>query len=221
MDVLKKGFLFSWKHAALLLLVLYAALFPFYKYILDVDAVGYITVARHYAAGDWHNAVNGYWSPLNSWLLAPFIKMGLNDVRCFKIANLFFGFGVLYQTERLFRYFAFTPKIKTGILFTVALMMVYYASIQIAADMLFVWIFLMYVNVVLKGDLDTSIRTNMQAGLIAAIAFFAKTYGGVFFMIHFSFLHLAWYPFFNKKGWHIKQWLAGLIAFLPLVLVWI
>ena len=80
---------FGWKHAALLLLVLFAALFPLYQYIFDIDAIGYITVARHYAAGEWNHAINGYWSPLNSWLMVPLIKLGFSDLLCFKIANIF------------------------------------------------------------------------------------------------------------------------------------
>ncbi len=204
---------FGWKHAALLLLVLFAALFPLYQYIFDIDAIGYITVARHYAAGEWNRAVNGYWSPLNSWLIVPLLKLGFSDVLCFKIANVFFGVGVLHQTEKMLNRFLFSAKQKTGILLTVMVMALYYASVQLAADMLFVWLFLMYVNVVLKNDLDTNLRSNVKAGLIAAIAFFAKTYGGVFFILHFSFIHFVWFPFVQKKGWHLQKYVAGVTAF--------
>jgi hypothetical protein len=217
-SIIKSGF--NWKHAALLLLVLFAALFPFYQYIFDIDAIGYITVARHYAAGEWSHAINGYWSPLNSLLMVPLLKMGLNDVLCFKIANAFFGIGVLYQTEKVLNRFLFSTKQKTWILLTVMVMALYYASVQLAADMLFVWIFLMYINVVLKEDLDTSLRSNFQAGVIAAIAFFAKTYGGVFFILHFSFIHFVWFPFIQKKGWHLQKYVTGLFAFFPLIIVW-
>ncbi len=211
---------FSWQHAAVLLMILFAALFPFYQYILDIDAIGYITVARHYAAGEWKHAVNGYWSPLNSWIMLPLLKMGFNDVLCFKIANVFFGIGVLYQTDKMLHRFVFTAKLTTWILLTVMVMVLYYASVQLAADLLFVWLFLLYVNVILKDDLDKSVLTNIYAGFIAAIAFFSKTYGGVFFIIHFTFIHFVWFPFIKKKGWHLLKYMAGLMAFLPLILLW-
>jgi hypothetical protein len=40
-----------------------------YTYI-DPDGISYLDVADAYVRGDWQNAVNSYWSPLYSWLLA-------------------------------------------------------------------------------------------------------------------------------------------------------
>lgn len=38
--------------------------------IMDADGVAYSDIAKAYLRGDWHNALNSYWSPLYSWLLA-------------------------------------------------------------------------------------------------------------------------------------------------------
>ncbi|MEO7313285.1 MAG: hypothetical protein ABIX01_23065 [Chitinophagaceae bacterium] len=211
---------FNWKHASLLLTVLFAALYPLFRHVVDIDAIGYITVARHYATGDWHDAINGYWSPLNSWLMVPFVSMGFNGVMCFKIANLVFAIGALYQAQRLLRQFSFTSRQHSAILLTAMIMVLSYAMVQLAADMLFVWIFLWYVNEATHADLVYDTKLNARLGLIAVIGFFAKTYGGVFFVMHFSFLHLFWVPLIQRKGWHLKNYSAGMLAFLPLVLVW-
>ena len=40
------------------------------RYAFDPDGVAYADVARAWLRGDWHNALNTYWSPLYSWLLA-------------------------------------------------------------------------------------------------------------------------------------------------------
>ncbi|MBD2021542.1 hypothetical protein H6F43_15285 [Leptolyngbya sp. FACHB-36] len=37
--------------------------------IATMDAVAYLDVGDAYARGDWSNAINGYWSPLYSWIL--------------------------------------------------------------------------------------------------------------------------------------------------------
>ncbi len=37
---------------------------------MNVDGMSYIDVARTYANGNWAGAINGYWSPLYSWLIA-------------------------------------------------------------------------------------------------------------------------------------------------------
>jgi hypothetical protein len=40
------------------------------RYVYDPDGVAYVDVARAWLRGDWHNALNTYWSPLYSWLIA-------------------------------------------------------------------------------------------------------------------------------------------------------
>jgi hypothetical protein len=40
------------------------------RFYIDPDGVSYFDVAQAYARRDWSHAINGYWSPLYSWLLA-------------------------------------------------------------------------------------------------------------------------------------------------------
>jgi hypothetical protein len=40
------------------------------RFYIDPDGVNYSDVAHAYARRDWLHAINGYWSPLYSWLLA-------------------------------------------------------------------------------------------------------------------------------------------------------
>lgn len=39
------------------------------------DAVSYLDIGDAYLRGDWHRAINAYWSPLYSWLLGFFIAI--------------------------------------------------------------------------------------------------------------------------------------------------
>jgi hypothetical protein len=41
-----------------------------YRFYIEPDGVNYFDIARAYLRRDWTNALNGYWSPLYSWLLA-------------------------------------------------------------------------------------------------------------------------------------------------------
>ncbi|HYB60236.1 MAG TPA: hypothetical protein VEH50_02045 [Methylomirabilota bacterium] len=45
------------------------------RFFIEPDGVNYLDVARAYLRGDLHAAVNSYWSPLYSWLLA--VAIGL------------------------------------------------------------------------------------------------------------------------------------------------
>lgn len=39
-------------------------------YLINADAMSYLDIAEAYLRGDWHSAVNSYWNPLYSWLIA-------------------------------------------------------------------------------------------------------------------------------------------------------
>lgn len=53
----------------------------------NVDGISYISIAKQYAAGLGPVAINGYWSPLVSWLMAPFIAAGIDPLFSFMIVN--------------------------------------------------------------------------------------------------------------------------------------
>jgi hypothetical protein len=41
-----------------------------HHYLVNADAMSYLDIAEAYVRRDWSNAVNAYWSPLYSWLIA-------------------------------------------------------------------------------------------------------------------------------------------------------
>ncbi len=41
-----------------------------HRFLLDPDGICYVDIAKFYLRGDWHSALNSYWSPLFSWLIA-------------------------------------------------------------------------------------------------------------------------------------------------------
>ena len=42
------------------------------RYIIFSDGISYLEIAEAYSQQDWMNAINSYWSPLYSWVLAAF-----------------------------------------------------------------------------------------------------------------------------------------------------
>ena len=39
------------------------------RHAFDADGIAYVEIGEAYVRGDWSSAINGYWSPLYSWLL--------------------------------------------------------------------------------------------------------------------------------------------------------
>lgn len=62
------------------------------RYILgNIDGISYLSIARQYAAGQWETAINAYWSPLISWLIAPLLVIGVPEILAFNLISGFSG----------------------------------------------------------------------------------------------------------------------------------
>lgn len=53
----------------------------------NIDGLSMMSIARQYADGNVADAVNGYWSPLVSWLMAPVIALGAGLTTAYMIVN--------------------------------------------------------------------------------------------------------------------------------------
>ena len=45
------------------------------RHVVNPDGIAYLDIADAYGRGDWTSALNAYWSPLYSWLLAPAVAL--------------------------------------------------------------------------------------------------------------------------------------------------
>lgn len=45
------------------------------RFTMNPDGISYLDIGDAYWRGDWHNAINSYWSPLYSWILGFFLKV--------------------------------------------------------------------------------------------------------------------------------------------------
>jgi hypothetical protein len=45
------------------------------RFVMNPDGISYLDMGDAYWRGDWHNAINAYWSPLYSWILGFFLNV--------------------------------------------------------------------------------------------------------------------------------------------------
>src|SRR5581483_4908259 len=152
----------------------YAGLYPLYKYFFASDGIGYLAVTKHLAAGDFVNGINGYWSPLHSWLGVPFYKAGMNEFTVFRLLNIFFGAGILIAVHALLNKLTITGTLKTITLCTCIPIVLCYAF-DFGVDELLCLMLLIYANVIIQKDLFTKPGKNVLCGIIGCISYFAKT----------------------------------------------
>jgi hypothetical protein len=200
-----------------LFLALFLLSWPFYIYIFDVDGIGYAAVAHHYIKGDWEKAVNGFWNPLHSWLVIPFIKAGLADGAAFKTSNAIIALASLVSLHYLLQKFTLTEGLKTCIQLCSVILLLHYAYYELAADVLFVLLMLLYFNLYFSEKFYTSNTKNFLAGLLGAALYLCKSYGFPFFIFHFTVIHL----FLNSdKRRALIPYITGLTIFLACSFLW-
>ncbi|MGH9772188.1 MAG: hypothetical protein ACRD4Q_10895 [Candidatus Acidiferrales bacterium] len=177
-------------HKLYVALALYCALLllaaPLFLYLLGPDVVAYISIARHYATGDWADAVNTYWSPLVSWLTAPLVLIGIPGLIAFKIVGIFAGAAALLATVKLARGFEISSGIQTVIVCTAALMIASYSLTGSSTDVLVLAIALFYFKIILDHSYEHSRTAGILCGLLGALGFYAKAYIFCFFLVHFT-----------------------------------
>lgn len=149
--------------------------------ITNIDGVSYMGIARQYAAGDLGDAVNAYWSPLVSWLMAPFVRAGLglttsyvtvNALAC--VAILVLGAWLVLRVTRSGWAAAFTSAATTPVLLAnVArqtpdlLVLLWFVA--------FVWV-LLVADGARNGTLRRRIVVGAGLGALCAFGFFAKLF---------------------------------------------
>ncbi len=97
----------NWDIISVLILYSLLAIFSlqFYQYKIAGDEISYINIAHAYAAGHLENAINGYWSPLFSWLMTPFILLfgfkPIYGVYISKTVSIIIGFFTYIEYQEI------------------------------------------------------------------------------------------------------------------------
>lgn len=160
----------------LLLVVALALVYPYYQYYIDPDAIGYMSVAQHYAKGEIQQAVNGYWSPWSCWLTAGLIKWGYEPFKAGIFINSIGAGGFLIASHFLFKKFLTNKKVILSLNTTLVCFLVYAVFKQSFADLWFFFFLLVIFQLFLREKFFHEPQIWVLCGLLSAFAYFAKAY---------------------------------------------
>ncbi len=198
--------------------IVWFAIHPMYKYLLDADAVGYLTVASRVATGDWYKSINGLWSPLNSWLLVPAIKAGYNGFTTALYLNAITNLLSLAVAISLINRFVQDKIFTTVIHICLPLVLVYYSYLQVFGDGLMLLCLLIYLYLITsKNGLNAWVNT-LLIPIIIAIGFYAKTYALPFFVLHYSWIMFLQYK--KTKTFAVAKYITTFIIIILLLIPW-
>lgn len=158
------------------------------RYTLNPDGVSYISIASQYVDGHSSDAINAYWSPLLSWLIAPLIALGFTGQDSFMIVNTLIALGIIfvgvitiwrYSNKNFMATFAFWLSILPFLMFA--------TQTVITPDLLTVLSMGLFILVVFK--LEESLRSKeldlkwlILTAAVGAIGYYAKLFFLPFFM---------------------------------------
>lgn len=196
-----------------------------YLYTIQTDTISYIHIAQHYIDGRFFYAVNGYWSPLFSWLLIPFLMVcqgKLQVLFSIKLLSLIIGcftfIGVYLLADKL----EFSIKLKALTFTTLIPLTLYFAFSKSTTDLLVLSLLLFYINFLIDNKYLNNLRMGLLTGIFGALAFLSKSYVFFFFIVHFLVVNIDYWMKFKKNRKIItKNFILGLIIFLAISGIWV
>ena len=118
---------------------------------LTGDATLYISIAEKYIRGDFSGAINGYWGPLLSWLLVPFLLMGADHVFAINALNLLFGLLTIIGVWRLSYRFEMSEHIRSIVLIPLVPVLLFISLIE-PMDFLLLCVLVYYLAIVFREE---------------------------------------------------------------------
>jgi hypothetical protein len=155
---------------------------------INPDGVSYIQLARHLVGGDVQASLSSWWSPLLSWLLAPWLALGADGLHAARVVLAVCGLAFVLASYAFVRRFTNLPRSWTlVVLLLVAIEAADWATRVITPDIIVAAALLLYFSIALDKGLLGRKRVPLLCGLVAGIAALAKAYALPFFLIHFPF----------------------------------
>ena len=207
-------------------LVLYligaAILWRHFNFIYFKDELSYLSAAAKYASGDL-SAVNSYWAPLLSWMLAPFLALGFSAVTASDIVSVLSGLLALQGGRALVRTLGATGWLARVLDYTLVAIALYCAMPYLSADLVLAAILSYYFSVVLRRDYALRRSSGYLSGMLGGLAYYAKVYAFPFFVAHFVLVnvaHFLWADAAARAGVrrHARN---GFLVFAAMVAVWV
>ena len=211
----------------LLIYLCFAAVFGFaYRYAMNPDGIAILRLAGYLAEGNFQQSVTHSWSPLFSWLAAPFLFAGFDGLFAARITIAFCGAGLILSSWFLSLRFDLSKNTRF-IALAVASLLVSFWSIQtIAADLLLAALLLYYVYLVTDPHVLDSKTRPFYLGIVSAISYLAHHYAMPFFLVHYPIaLFLRGYIDRDSAGinWRkiLTSWASGMVGFLLIASMWV
>lgn len=203
-------------------------LLQYYQYALNSDGISYISIAQEYLNGNFASAINGYWGPLFSWLLIPFLSFSTSNpqsiVYLAKLLAIITGFFTIIGVKLLISRFEIDKTIKTAILFSLIPIILSFSFNIISPDLLVTCILIYYLYIIFDPMYPNKAYNGALCGIFGALAYLSKSYALPFFLAHFLLFNIFYYlKSTNKENQRkiFKNLILGMMVLFVISGTWI
>jgi hypothetical protein len=138
------------------------------------DAVAYLQVARHLAEGRFDLALNGYWGPLLSWLMAPLLALGTDRLVTARIAMALSALVFFAGSLLLLKVMRLPAAAFAGAAVVTGAAAVWWSTESITPDLLAGGLLLAASALTFSPRWSSERTTQVGAGIVWGFAYLAK-----------------------------------------------
>ncbi len=185
-----------------------------FKHYYTPDAISYITVTEHILEGNFYSSINGYWSPLISWIMVPFLFVLKDGILSFQIINIIISALIVYKILKILKQYAINEFIIQLTIFCLCILVPLFGLLYLTSDILFTALLLQYFLMQAQNKIYNQ---PILLALIGVLLYLSKAFGIYFFIVHI----ILYFFVTNSKKANFKNVSKGLIIYLVLVSIWV
>ena len=156
---------------------------------MSIDGVSYVEIARLYLTGNWQEAVNGFWSPLISWLLIPLLGCDLSPDIAIKIITISSGLLALVANGALVAHCVRNRRLGLIVQCAAAVMFASFAMLVCGPDIIGLAFSLLFIV-----SLINCLQTKRKVWILASGAFLTASYFAKTFFLPFGIFLALLFP---------------------------
>ena len=141
---------------------------------LNTDAISYMRVGEYWSVGNLGFAVNGYWGPLLSWLMVPFLWLGVKPLLAGKLAMLISGMVFFHGSLFLVRSVGLRLIDELIVAWVLALTIPGWMSNHVTPDLLVAGLMAFALGQAVSSDWLANRRRALGTGATWGLAYLAK-----------------------------------------------
>ncbi|MBI5056279.1 MAG: hypothetical protein HZB61_06680 [Nitrospirae bacterium] len=173
--------------------ILFVIYQKYYQYGLTTNTIALISIAQKYIRGEFVDAVNGAYAPLSSWLLIPFLKLGVAPIVSVYVLNLIIGLFFLVGIRKFSCRFEMDESLRNITSFIAVPIALSYALRDHTPDLLVVCTLVYYLYLIFADEYPDSLYKGILCGLIGGIGYLSKAFIFPFFISHFMLFNVFQY----------------------------